>query len=299
MAIIRKTPEEIEAIAASGRILARCHRLLRGKARPGVTTGELDEAAEKFIRSQGAEPVVQGLPRLSRARSAPRPTRWWCTASPAPTSSSAATCCRWTSAWSSTAGSPTPRSRCRSARSARSPRGLLDTTRGVAVRGPRAGPGRQPPRRRLRRHPARGWRPTASRSSARWWATGSGATCTRTRRSPTSASPAPGPELEEGMVLAIEPMVNAGGHEVRMGTDGWAVYSAGRLAGRPLRAHRRRSRPTGPRILTPWHEEDGLRSPPQRPGPRAGLSALRPMPGLLIFPRWRIAVSWAVRWFSL
>ena len=27
------------------------------------------------------------------------------------------------------------------------------------------------------------------------------------------------------MVLAIEPMVNAGGPEVRMGDDGWAVYS--------------------------------------------------------------------------
>ena len=56
----QKTPEEIEKIAASGRILARCHRLLRGKARPGVTTGELDQAAERFIRSQGAEPVFKG-----------------------------------------------------------------------------------------------------------------------------------------------------------------------------------------------------------------------------------------------
>src|SRR5919199_5212504 len=58
--IIKKSPEEIEAIAASGRILARCHRLLRAKARPGVTTGELDLAAERFIRSQGAEPVFKG-----------------------------------------------------------------------------------------------------------------------------------------------------------------------------------------------------------------------------------------------
>ncbi len=58
--IIRKSPEEIEAIAAAGRVLARCHRLLRGKARPGVTTAELDEAAEKFIRSQGGEPAFKG-----------------------------------------------------------------------------------------------------------------------------------------------------------------------------------------------------------------------------------------------
>ena len=58
--IVKKSPEEIEKIAASGRILSRCHRLLRGKARPGTTTAELDGAAERFIRSQGAEPVFKG-----------------------------------------------------------------------------------------------------------------------------------------------------------------------------------------------------------------------------------------------
>jgi len=58
--ILRKTPDEVEAIAAAGRILARCHGILRAKARPGVTTGELDEAAERFIRSQGAEPAFKG-----------------------------------------------------------------------------------------------------------------------------------------------------------------------------------------------------------------------------------------------
>ena len=31
--------------------------------------------------------------------------------------------------------------------------------------------------------------------------------------------------LEEGMVLAVEPMVTAGRHMVRMGDDGWAIYS--------------------------------------------------------------------------
>jgi hypothetical protein len=55
-----------------------------------------------------------------------------------------------------------------------------------------------------------------SRSSAASSATASAATCTRTRRSRTSAT-RQGPELEQGMVLAIEPMVNAGGPEVRMG----------------------------------------------------------------------------------
>src|SRR3954454_13516453 len=58
--IIQKSPEEIEQIAAAGRVLARCLSMLHGKARPGVTTADLDEAAEKFIRSQGGEPAFKG-----------------------------------------------------------------------------------------------------------------------------------------------------------------------------------------------------------------------------------------------
>src|SRR5688572_10367020 len=47
-------------MAAAGRILARCHEILRRKARPGVTTAEIDETAERFIRSQNAEPAFKG-----------------------------------------------------------------------------------------------------------------------------------------------------------------------------------------------------------------------------------------------
>ena len=58
--IIRKSAEEIEQMSASGAVLARCLQMLRSKARPGVTTAELDEAAERFIASQGAEPAFKG-----------------------------------------------------------------------------------------------------------------------------------------------------------------------------------------------------------------------------------------------
>ena len=58
--IIKKSPEEIERMAAAGAILVRTMNLLAGKVRAGVTTRELDEAAEKFIRSQGAEPAFKG-----------------------------------------------------------------------------------------------------------------------------------------------------------------------------------------------------------------------------------------------
>ena len=58
--IIRKSPAEIDAIAASGAILVRTLRLLESQIRPGVTTAELDAAAERYIRSQGAVPTFKG-----------------------------------------------------------------------------------------------------------------------------------------------------------------------------------------------------------------------------------------------
>src|SRR5436189_618967 len=58
--IVSKTPEEIEKMAEAGRVLARCLNMLRAKVRPGVTTAELDLAAERFIRSQGGEPAFKG-----------------------------------------------------------------------------------------------------------------------------------------------------------------------------------------------------------------------------------------------
>src|SRR5215213_2692660 len=47
-------------MAAAGAIQARCLKMLESKCRPGVTTAELDAAAEKFITSQGAIPSFKG-----------------------------------------------------------------------------------------------------------------------------------------------------------------------------------------------------------------------------------------------
>ena len=58
--IVLKTPAQIEQMAAAGRIHARCMKMLISKCRPGVTTDELDQAAERFITSQGAEPAFLG-----------------------------------------------------------------------------------------------------------------------------------------------------------------------------------------------------------------------------------------------
>ncbi len=46
MPIVRKTPEQIDKMAAAGDILVRTLELVERKIRPGVTTKELDTAAE-------------------------------------------------------------------------------------------------------------------------------------------------------------------------------------------------------------------------------------------------------------
>ncbi|TSB44855.1 type I methionyl aminopeptidase [Alkalicoccobacillus porphyridii] len=54
--IIIKTDREIEIMREAGRIVALTHQELKPHMKPGVTTGELDQIAERFIRSHGAVP---------------------------------------------------------------------------------------------------------------------------------------------------------------------------------------------------------------------------------------------------
>ena len=70
---------------------------------------------------------------------------------------------------------------------------------------------------------------------------------------PNYGAPGKGPLLEEGMVLAMEPMTTAGRAAVRMGGDGWAIFSQD---GSPAAHFEFTVAITGdgPRILTPWHE---------------------------------------------
>jgi methionyl aminopeptidase len=57
-----KSVREIEIMARGGRILAATIAAVREAVRPGVTTAELDDVAERFIRShEGATPAFKGL----------------------------------------------------------------------------------------------------------------------------------------------------------------------------------------------------------------------------------------------
>jgi methionyl aminopeptidase len=58
--IIRKSEKEIDAMARAGRVVADTVALLGENMRPGVTTKELDEIAENYIRSQGGAPAFKG-----------------------------------------------------------------------------------------------------------------------------------------------------------------------------------------------------------------------------------------------
>lgn len=58
--IICKTPREIEIMKYAGKIVALTHKELKQHIQPGITTKELDNIAEKFIRSMGAIPSFKG-----------------------------------------------------------------------------------------------------------------------------------------------------------------------------------------------------------------------------------------------
>ena len=58
--IVRKSKAEIETMGRAGRVVASTLALLSELMKPGVTTGELDEAAEEHIRSEGGVPTFKG-----------------------------------------------------------------------------------------------------------------------------------------------------------------------------------------------------------------------------------------------
>jgi methionyl aminopeptidase len=249
--IIIKTPDQIEAMATAGSVQARCLKMLRSKARPGVTTAELDEAAERFIASQGAEPsflgyrgfpgsicaspnsmVVHGIPGDYELRRGDvlsldvGVTK---------------------DGWVADAAITLPIGEVTS-----EAKHLLETTEAALHEGAeRARPGNHLgdiSHAIQRRVESEGLSIIRSLVGH-----GVGRDMHEDPQVPNYGEPGRGPELEAGMVLAIEPMVNAGGPEVRLGEDGWAVYSAdGSLA-----AHFEFTVAItldGPRILTPWHE---------------------------------------------
>jgi methionyl aminopeptidase len=257
--IIRKTPEEIDAIAAAGKVLVRCHEILRAKARPGVTTLELDEAAEKFIRSQGGIPVFKGYRGFPGSICASPnsmvvhgiPGSYKLDRGDVLSIDIGVELDGWVAdaAMTHPIGNVTPVATKLLATTRAS---LFDAIDQCQV-GNRLGDVSHAVQRRVEEDGFGVIRSLVGH--------GVGRSMHEDPQIPNFGEPGTGPVLEEGMVFAIEPMVNAGDPGVRMGSDNWAVYSRdGSLAAHF--EHTVAITGDGPRILTPWHlSENGRREP--------------------------------------
>jgi methionyl aminopeptidase len=250
--IIKKTPEEIEKIAAAGSILVRTLSLLQSKLRPGVTTGELDEAAERFIRSQGAEPAFKGY-RGFPGSICTSPNSMVVHGIPGPYRLSRGDILSidvgvvldgWVADAARTypVGPVSPIAR----RLLRATEGALMAATELCRPGNRLGDVSHAVQEHVE---GEGFSVVRSLVGH-----GIGRDMHEDPQIPNFGEPGKGPELEEGMVLAVEPMVTAGRHAVRMGDDHWAIFAQdGSLA-----AHFEFTiavTAEGPRILTPWHQD--------------------------------------------
>jgi methionyl aminopeptidase len=56
-----KRPREIELMREAGRLVAQAHRQIKSMVEPGVTTAELDQAVERLFSSHGAVPLFKGV----------------------------------------------------------------------------------------------------------------------------------------------------------------------------------------------------------------------------------------------
>lgn len=249
--IVKKTPEQIDKMAAAGEILVRTLNLLQSKIRPGVTTLELDAAAEKFIRSQGATPAFKGYRGFPGSICA-SPNDMVVHGIPGPYKLDRGDIISVDvgvvyDGWVADAARTFPVGQV----SALAQK-LLDVTEGSllhCVPFVRAGNRLGDVSNAIQTYvEAEGFSIVRSLVGH-----GIGREMHEDPQIPNYGPAGRGPLLEEGMVLAIEPMVNAGKHQVRMADDHWSIFSQdGSLA-----AHFEFTiavTSDGPRVLTPWHE---------------------------------------------
>jgi len=249
--IIRKSAAEIDKMAAAGDILVKTLDLVEGRIRPGVTTQELDETAERFIRSQGATPTFKGYRGFPGSICASANSM---VVHGIPGSQKLAkgdlisvdvgvTLDGWVADAARTfpVGEITEEAQ-----------RLLDVTEaslhaGVAAcqLGSRIGDVANAVQTVVEDN---GFSVVRSLVGH-----GVGRSLHEPPEVPNHGTPGQGPKLEEGMVIAIEPMVAVGSPGIRVDDDEWSVYTVdGSLA-----AHFEFTvaiTSNGPRVLTPWND---------------------------------------------
>ena len=222
--IVVKTPEQIEKMRQAGRLVAQTLDLVEQAAQPGIKTMQLDALAEDFIRAHGAQPafkgymnypatlcisiddeVVHGIPgdrelREGQIVSVDVGVRWdgWygdaartVTIGPVPESTARLL-------------AVTQESLRRGMAQTRSGNRLGDISAAVQAHAEENG---YSVVRDLVGH-------------------GIGQKMHEEPQVPNFGKPHTGPELRRGMVLAIEPMVNAGGPQIQFAADRWTVRTA-------------------------------------------------------------------------
>lgn len=245
-------------MAAAGAIQVATLDMLAAKIRPGVSTEELDAAAERFIRSRGATPTFKGFRGFPGSICASPnsmvvhgiPGRYRLEKGDILSVDVGVTLDGWVADAARTfpVGEVSPLAQ-----------NLLNATERAlhaGVQQCRAG-NRMGDVSRAVQQVAEGAGLSVVRSLV---GHGVGKDMHEDPQVPNYGRPGKGPLLEEGMVLAIEPMTTAGHAAVRVAGDGWAIFSQDDS----LAAHFEFTvaiTSNGPRILTPWHLAPELRAP--------------------------------------
>jgi methionyl aminopeptidase len=245
--IIRKSQQEIETMARAGAVVADTLSLLEENIQPGITTAELDSIAEEFIRSRGGEPTFKGYKGYPAATClSPNsmvvhgiPDRRTLQDGDILSVDVGVTLDGFVadSAWTFPVGTISAEAQrlleaCKAAleagiEQARAGNTIGDISRAVQTVTEAAG---FSVIRSLVGH-------------------GVGRSMHEDPQVPNFVSSHRGPELKEGMTLAIEPMITAGGPEVYIHDDDWSISSAdGSLAAHF--EHTVAVTGQGPRILT-------------------------------------------------
>jgi methionyl aminopeptidase len=256
--IVRKSAQEIEKMAAAGAVQAAALDLVASKIRPGVSTGELDAAVERFIRSQGGVPTFKGYRGFPGSICASPnsmvvhgiPGRYRVQRGDVLSVDVGVTL----DGWVADAARTFPVGEIDD-----TARTLLSVTEASLHAGVQAC--------------VVGNRVGDVSSAIQTVAEDGGLSVVRSLvghgvgkdmheepQVPNYGRPGKGPRLQEGMVLAIEPMTTAGRPAVRVAADGWAIFSQDDS----LAAHFEFTVAVtvkGPLILTPWHIPAGQRLP--------------------------------------
>jgi methionyl aminopeptidase len=246
--IIRKSPREIEKMAATGALVAETIAHVGSLLRPGVTTAELDAAAGAFIRERGGIPTSEGYKGYPKAICiSPNdvvvhgiPDRFRVSEGDLVTIDVGVTLDGYIpdSAYTYGVGETDPDAQ-----------RLLDVAQDAlaagiaeAVVGNRVGDISHAVQAIVE---AGGFSVVRSLVGH-----GVGRDYHEDPHIPNYGEPGRGPRLSEGMTIAIEPMITAGSSEVLVMDDGWTI----RTADGSLSAHFEHTvaiTADGPRILTP------------------------------------------------